>query len=505
MPEDFFSNFNRMLKREWKIAFISAVIIGFLTHMFVFTNALPNHDGILNIYSEQKKYTSGRFFLGPVSGVGSYFDLPWINGLLSMVYLALIAVFLTEFFKLTKKTSIVLTAGLIVTFPTVASTFSYMFTADAYMAGFLLGVLAVWMTGKYKYGFLPASTIVYVSVGIYQANLTLILTLVTVWMVTELIKNTLYKPLFLLLSKYMVMTTIGMGLYAVTFKLYQRYEGMTNYQGLDQVGMSLGNVGEQLREIIDTFKEFLFRGFFTDYPVNLFEILNVLLIVAIVAGLIISIIVHKVALARIGLIVIGFVLLPVFSFFLYFVSPAVSYHMLMVMSLAIIYILPIILYDRMHKPLLSVQWFSWGTVILAALIIFNFSIISNIAYFNMNLKYEKSYGYTLRILDRIEQTEGYENADTLAVIGYPNVETDLGSNTVPQSIPSMTGAMGDIFLSQTYQFSVMLHHFIGENIEAASNGQLEELQGSRTLEQMDAWPAESSVRVVDDTVIVKLR
>lgn len=64
---------------------------------------LPNHDGLNNIYDAQRKFSSGRFFLSPFSGISSYFDLPWVNGSLSILYLALTAVILTEFFKTHKK------------------------------------------------------------------------------------------------------------------------------------------------------------------------------------------------------------------------------------------------------------------------------------------------------------------------------------------------------------------------------------------------------------------
>lgn len=76
--------------------------------------------------------------------------------------------------------------------------------------------------------------------------------------------------------------------------------------------------------------------------------------------------------------------------------------MLMVMSLVLIYIMPLVLYDRLKIPILSVKCYSWISVIVLFLIVFNFDIISNIAYFNMIIRYEKNYALTNRILDRIE-------------------------------------------------------------------------------------------------------
>ncbi|MBU8881129.1 glucosyltransferase domain-containing protein [Bacillus sp. FJAT-29790] len=509
MPEDFFRKWKMMIKKEWKIAFISAAIIGFLTHMYVFTNMLPNHDSLINIYNTQLKFKSGRFFLGPFSGISSFFDLPWIIGILSVLYLALVTVVLTEFFELRKTPAIMLTAGLVMTFPTVAATFSYMFTADGYMMGFLLALLAVLVTKKYRFGFLPASFIFYLSVGIYQANLTIVLTVIAVWFIRELTLNEQdLKALLSLFFRFVSMTAIGMILYAITFKAYQTFFGgkITDYQGLDQIGKQSGSIIDQFVKIKSAWMNFFFRGFITDFPVNFFEVLNLLLFGLIVLTIVISIIQNKMFASplRIIFIVASILMLPVCSFILYFVSPGVEYHMLMVMGLAFLYMLPIVLYDRFDRPTLAVKWTSWGTVVVIFLIAFNFAIINNIAYFNMTLKYEKTYAFMNRILDRIEQTDGFEHATKLAIIGRVTMRTEMASEKVPNRIPSMTGAMGETFLAKPYHFEYMLANQFGKTLTRLDDDELKILQGSELVKQMQTWPGKNSVRIDGDTVIIKL-
>lgn len=62
MPENIVSKLRGKIPYEWKLAIISAFFIGLLTHLYIFLHRLPNHDGLLNIYSSQAKVTSGRFF-----------------------------------------------------------------------------------------------------------------------------------------------------------------------------------------------------------------------------------------------------------------------------------------------------------------------------------------------------------------------------------------------------------------------------------------------------------
>lgn len=508
MPEDILEKIKKGIKKEWKISFFSTIIIGFLTHMYIFTNRIPNHDGLINIYNTQLKFQSGRFFLGPFSGISSYFDLPWINGSLSIIYLGLVAVVLNEFFELRKTLSLILSGGLIVTFPTIASTFSYLFTADGYMMGFLLSVLALLMTKRYKMGFIPGSVLLYLSVGIYQANLTLVLTIIAVWFLRELLfpqKN--LKVLFRALSKYGFLVVLGMSYYTITFKLYQKvFSGhLTDYQGIDQIGVHSGSILGKFLQIKDAFMHFFFRGFFTDYPIKLFEVFNLILFVVIVFAVVWLMISNKVYQSplRMLIMMVCAVLIPIFSYCLYFVSPGVEYHMLMVMSLVSIYQLPLLLYDRFEIRTITIKWLSWGTVLTAALIIFNFSIISNIAYFNATLKYERSAALMNRVLDRMEQTEGFEDATKIAVFGIISMNTQISSTTVSKNIPEMTGAMGEVILSRPYHFEYMLANQFGVALERLSEEELDDLQKDPLVQQMEPWPSKNSVKIYNGIVILK--
>ncbi|WP_110111537.1 glucosyltransferase domain-containing protein [Bacillus sp. CGMCC 1.16541] len=509
MPEEFLKKLKEHTKSEWKLAFISAAVIGLLTHMYVFTNMLPNHDGLTNIYNTQLKFQSGRFFLGPLSGISSFFDLPWVNGIVAIFYLALMTVIVVELFEIRKTVSIILTAGLIVTFPTVSATFSYMFTADGYMAGNLLAVVAILLTKKYRFGFIPASLIFYISVGVYQANLPLLLMFIAVWLIRELLFTDLS---IVALTRYMIrfvsMTVIGMGLYALTFKGYQHFFSgkITDYQGLDQIGQSSGSVTDQLMKINDSFLAFFFRGFLTDAPVNVFELLNIGLFMTLVFMIVWSLVRNKLytQISRMLMLVVCVGSLPILTYMLYFVSPGVEYHMLMVMSLVTVYLLPIIFYDRIEFPSFLANTYSWSVVVLSVMTIFNFAIISNIAYFNMSLKYERSYATVNRMLDRMEQTEGYEQATQIAVIGYLSMKTELSSVKVADNIPSMTGAMGDTFLFQPYHYEYMLANQFGKKLNRVDEEELAVLRASDTVREMDSWPASDSIKVVEDTLIIKL-
>ena len=159
------------IKKEWKAAFFATFIIGLLIHMPMMLRDIPNHDGLDSMHFDQNMITSGRWFLTMACGISSYFTLPWLIGLLAILYLALTSVALVEFLEVRKTSVIILISGLLAGFPAIASTFAYVFTMDGYMMALFLAVLSVVLTKKYKFGFAAGAVCLACSMGIYQAYL----------------------------------------------------------------------------------------------------------------------------------------------------------------------------------------------------------------------------------------------------------------------------------------------------------------------------------------------
>ncbi|MBM7577797.1 glucosyltransferase domain-containing protein [Jeotgalibacillus terrae] len=512
MPEDLFKWVKSKMKREWKTSFIAALIIGFLTHMFVMTNTLPNHDGLINVYNTQEKYVSGRFFLSPLAGISSYFDLPWLNGALSMLYLALTALFVTMLLDIKKTLSVILTAGMIVTFPTVTATLSYMFTADGYMLANLLTVISLVIAKKWRFGFIPASLLFYISVGTYQANLTILLTFAGIYLIKELLNHkSTVKHFFEYLLRFSGVAVLGMGLYFIHFKIYQAFFAgqVTSYQGLDEVGSGGVGVTSSLRKIYDSGMEFFFNGLVTGSTPQLYEYLNIAFFVILACGLLTGILSNKIYRHPMKLILLALSLfaLPFLVYLLYFVSPGVTYHMLMVMAIAAVYILPVVIYDQLsitHRPAVLVRAYSWISVLLISVIIFNYAVIANISYFNMDLRYEKSYATMNRVLDRMEQTENYEDVSQLAVIGVPDIRSRMGIR-IWDTIPEITGAMSDSFIGYPVHVQYMLGTYFGENFYLLRHDALDAYTELPEVKNMPVWPEEGSITVIDETMIIKFR
>ena len=148
------------LSKEGRTAFLTAFALGLLTHAVMLLSDIPNHDGLDSMYFNQNMITSGRWFLEIACGISSFYLLPWLSGLLSIVYLSMTAVLLVKLLDVNDSILAGLVAGLLVTFPTLTSNFAYVFTMDGYMIGLFLSVLSVYLVCKKK-GFLYSILVVF--------------------------------------------------------------------------------------------------------------------------------------------------------------------------------------------------------------------------------------------------------------------------------------------------------------------------------------------------------
>ena len=181
IPKDKFKKLIGHLKPQYYAAFFGAIIMGFIAHMSVFAHNFPVYDTFWNIYFNQDMITSGRQFLTFACGPTSYYNLPWVNGVVSLFFLAVTAVLFTELFHIEKRSLAVLTGAVIATFPAVTGTFAFIYTADGYMLAFLAAAFTVLLADRLKYGFLPAIFLLGFSIGVYQAFLPVLLGVVLIY------------------------------------------------------------------------------------------------------------------------------------------------------------------------------------------------------------------------------------------------------------------------------------------------------------------------------------
>lgn len=510
MPECMIQKLNRSLLPQWKICFLSAMPVGFAAHFYKITNWLPNWDSLVFRYDAQNMLKIGRWFLAVVCAPSSFYDLPWLNGLLALVLHAAGAVCICKMLHVRKRVTAALIGAVTVSFPTVTSVMMYNYVADGYALSFLFACLAAAFLTDAKPKYLGAAVLIMLSAAIYQAYISVTVMLLLLHLTDELIwQKASVRSLLLKTAKLLGCGALGLMLYYVVLWLLLKLTGTTllDYQGIsDAAALPFADLRASLYVILHAWPTYFF-----DFSngISVFTVLNSA-VFALTAVLYAVGIVRQRAykpFGRLLLLALYIALLPVGTSLLALVNPYVDYHNLMKMGYCVVYLFFIILYERTDFAGIRVRSAAaWLVLALSGALIWNQVVIANVSYHKLQMAYEKSYGTLLRLADRIEQTEGAEKCDTILVLGHlPGSEAY--SAYLP---PDMTGTTDGYILrydDETVGQSVVcsaLNDYCGKNYRFVYGAEKQALLQNTTVQAMEAWPAKNAVAVTENVIVVKL-
>lgn len=506
--EKMLSKVNKAIGRDGYISFVSAVLVGLLCHIPAMVMDAPNHDGLDSIYFDQNMITSGRWFLGTACGISSYFTLPWLIGLLALIYLGVTSVILNKLLKIKTPAFLVIISALLASFPVVASMFAYVFTMDGYMLGLLLSVLAVYLTQFGRFGFLFGAVSLAFSMGIYQAYLPIAIVL-SIYMVLLILetgdkfRDKLFKAL-----KYLYMGALGSLLYYVILQVMLKIQGkeLASYQGIsDMAETSRPGLLTTIKSAYADFVSFSLKGriFYGNKIALFFFILFVISFVAVFIYKAISAGWLKSLWFYVIMIALALVL-PLSINVIMFVSPNVTYHSLMRYQWVLLLVIPLAFMEKVCREELTGFkdiCISVAAVSLAVMA-FSYSITDNIGYSNLQKKYEKTYAYCLRLADRIEQTEGYYQGMPIYLIGIVGNENFPSTDLTIDVTDNMLGLGGDYLLYTSRNYEQFFKNYLGITFNI-----LDEKERDIYFEdwyiEMPSFPETGSIRIVDGILCVK--
>mgnify|MGYP004479975625 CR=1 FL=1 len=151
-PNELIKNAKENISKSDVYAFISSLIMGIITHMYYITNHFPNADTNLytDLYGDLTGWMIciGRWSAGVFDKISSYFILPWITGVISILLLACISVIIVRLYDIENKISIFIISASIITCPSIMATLGYIEWGDPYMFSYLFSVLAIYIADR---------------------------------------------------------------------------------------------------------------------------------------------------------------------------------------------------------------------------------------------------------------------------------------------------------------------------------------------------------------------
>lgn len=460
----------------------------------------------------------GRWFLGILANIGQNvyggtYSAPLFLGMLSLVFIAIMAVLCVDILEIKSIMSAVFTGVIMAVFPAVTSIFAFMFTSAAYFMGGALNVLAVFVARKRinLWRMLASIFLIAIGLGIYQAFFAVAVTLCILRLITELLeeggKNIIHKGCL-----YLLMLGGGLITYLCIARLVMKLtkESFTSYQGLDNIGKI------DIVRIPGMLKTAYYQLFFELKWSGINNLLSMKLIVAILivlVGLLVLIILCGNMIAKGDKIIMMALLLclPIAINIVYLMSSAPNYfvHTLMRYSLCLSFLLPIVLMDRINEHGISKSMLNRTACFLMSILLwcisFHYIYNNNVAYLKENFLQEETIAYYTILVSQIRGTDGYQDGMPVAYIGEGHIEDmtlTKKSYFDKVMIDGYDNDLESMINDYAVRYYVSMH--VGFSPNVVGSVDMEELMASVEVKQMPCYPDNGAIKVSDDILVVKL-
>ena len=494
-----------------KTAFFSALIVGFVSHLFVYTGRYYGRDDMGMIYRASDFVMTGRWFR-KINELTLGYILPLVIGLLVAFFLAVGAFYLCKLFRVKKKMNAFLIAGLLTTFPSIANTNLFLYDTANYHFVVMLGILAVYLTVKYKAGFVIGGIFIMVILATYQAKFNVVLAICLLFLIIRLLDGSVdMKSNVKLAGKFILLIVLGAMLYVLSLLFFGAE--FNNYRGFSVESMSerVLSASGLLSALKTTYRGF-FDGFFGNLYFNTrsLKYAYVLIVVFCALFFVISVIKNKLYKKPLQLtFIIGLgALIPLACNFTGMLDAGKIYG-IMIYAFAIPLVCAVVLCERCISVYPVVK--SFFTV--CVLFIIGFYIVGNNAYYLKAYYYNQwTTSLTTRILARIDPLIPLSTSRQVTFFGelpneyYPTRNRHfLEYGTIEDG-----AALGNASFISYFHSNYSLTRF-AKNIDQNHGVQLRSLNWGEQWDSianeilqrnMPAWPAEGCVDIVDGVIAV---
>lgn len=485
-----------------------SLLWGFAAHGFVMLNKFSFGDEIEHLFDVGFTTSSGRWFLEGLSQIvlflfgGSHCSNPLLNGLLTLLFIGLSMWMLCELFEIRSRWAQILLVGFAVVFPGTTALMGYMFTAPYYMAALSMVVAGSCLIcrGESLKKALLGGALITLGTGVYQAYLAVVLCIFLLyflrWTVTA--EDFTPKKALCRIAYYIAACGVFMAWYFLMSKLCLTLQGeaLTEYMGISDMGTSspLNYVQRAKRALTMFLAPPRNSGWDSLYPFRSVWLYYGDLVLIGVYALALLVRMFRKNRARGAFLLLALLAYPFAVNFAYIITGEWP-HVLMLYSHIMLPILLVCLTD-----LCPVKRGTQATAVLLVFLCASFLRYSNFCYTRFAFVEEWSMNYLNRFVSRIESTPGYQ--DTMPVV-Y------IGNNILAETLPDIPEFEAEQLIPMVSPRERVASHWKENLMYRCAFSPVEAdpalFQDDPRVQAMPAYPADGSIRVIDGTVVVKLK
>lgn len=498
---------------RWKTSILFSFLVNFLAYGYLFTNRIYSHDSLKVTTSQFEQawaISLGRFLQYPVALLRSDVSSIWLIGIISCVLLGFAIYIITLLFDLESKISIFFVASIIsVNLSFICLHTTYIVSSDLFALAFLLNTLAVFLMEKREKKYcLLAGILIASSLAIYQAYITVTLVLCIAILIRDCLRNQKAKDTGMRAIIYAGVVLLAGLIYSVALKIVltiTKIEVESGYNGLGKVVLS--DYFRNMKSLIYNTYKYPFAFFFTPNGYNTHLLVFVNIACMMIALLLVLFFARKnrISISNRLFITVLIILMPFAANAIFFVSQG-SVHMLMMQGLFVMFACVVLLWAQyMRKcPKIRGNAINITMVVLFIVVTWNSVVYSNSAVVMKSTIIESSNMLMNRIVDRVEQLDGYIPGITEVCFWGTLEESSLLQKPFGFERFQDEYAVGLAYNTSVTRF--MEENFFTWQTNYNINVNSQQREGeAEIINKMEAFPAKNSVKMTEEgRVLVKL-
>ncbi len=495
-----------------------------MAHIYALTNHLYNYDELWHTPTGFGTGVEvGRWALSITVWLQKlFFDdcftIPFVNGFTTIILYTLAACFTVAVLNIDDVFYAGITGALMTTFPALVCRMFYMFTTHYYAVGIAMTAAGIWILVRHgrtlrtvsgALSVLASGAMVIYGMAIYQAVFVTAVCLLVGYLLTDFIRNDPeLKEAFLKCVSYVVFLGVCMALFLLGSRLALEVTGkeMETYENLDSMGKISPN--QLLRGLVSCYKTFFKLPFKDVHSMNPTVIVRIAFLAAILTLFY--------TLFRIWSSQKGLHLKLLITAVIAVLPIAVNLIIIMAVSSGTLY--SIMVYEIVYELVIPVACLTAlddtaGGLMKAADIVTSLALTATVItyiwfangnYLAMEYTNVHDNAYFTVLMTQIKSVKGYRDDMPVALIGVPSGDATNSRQAMIDETFDIAGKASTN--TGEYSYWNIMTRVIGFDPPVRNSDEDEEyFYNHPEVAAMPEYPDEGSVKVIDDTIVIKFQ
>lgn len=498
--------------------FVAVFFWGFFAHAYGFLHNNLSHD-VLNAFTATRteeiwKIELGRFLVPVYRLIRGPVSLPWLVGLLGLMWTAIALFLVVEIFDISSRVAVFLTAGIMTTNITyIAQIATYLYEFDFNALSMLLAVLAVYLWNRKEiFWNLAAVCCLMVSIAIYQAYISVTVTLIVWKSIMDLLDD---KPVMAVLIhglKGILVVLTGVALYFGLGKFVYAITGIvpqdrTNVfeAGSAQVQLNL----EQLQEAFEEVKSYILHK---AYNIRFFKKSATAVTVLSCVTMVAVFVRKRYRWDRILMVFALIVALPIAMDCMRMLSKAMGIHELMVYAVWFFYVFLVVfsffLCGKDWFPRLWAKLLRVAVCALVCVVLWQNVLLANTAYVKKELEANATLSVMTRVAATWDAREDFDPEETeVAFIGDADTEVTVHGMKRVSSILAMHKNFSIFRDDSEYYYNTYKAYFeyvLQRPVRFCSDEVHAQLKEDERVQALPKFPQKGYMEMIDGMLVIKM-